>query len=186
MIYVTSDLHLCHDKEFLYQPRGFDNVWDMNEAILENWNNLVEPEDDIYVLGDLMLKDSENGIKLIRQLKGNIHVVLGNHDTDKKIKLYNNCWNIVEIEYAMRLKYHKYHFFLTHYPCLTGNFDKEKPLKRRTINLCGHNHTQDCFSQWTEHPIFHVEMDTNNCTPWLLDDIIEMAEEREKARFYQQ
>jgi hypothetical protein len=29
-------------------------------------------------------------------------------------------------------------------------------------------------------------MDTNNCTPWLLDDIIEMAEEREKARFYQQ
>ena len=32
-IWFTSDLHFCHDRDFIYGPRGFKSVQEMNEAI---------------------------------------------------------------------------------------------------------------------------------------------------------
>ena len=64
-IYLTSDLHFCHNREFLYKPRGFDSVWDMNKVIVESWNKVVGADDDVYVLGDLMLNDNDEGARLI-------------------------------------------------------------------------------------------------------------------------
>ena len=80
-IYLSSDLHFFHDKDFIYKPRGFENILDMNETILKNWNNTVSEEDEVYLLGDLMLGDNNKGIELIKQLNGKIHVILGNHDS---------------------------------------------------------------------------------------------------------
>ena len=177
-IWLTSDYHFCHQKEFLYQPRGFNNVWEMNSAIVTLHNELVQPEDDVYVLGDLMLNDNEQGLKCIKQLKGNLHIVIGNHDTEERIKLYNECHNVVEVEYAYRLKYKKYHFFLTHYPTLCSNWGDGKGLKQKTINICGHTHTKDPFIDWSKGVIFHCEMDTNYCNPWLLDNIIKKLKEK--------
>ena len=75
-IWFTSDLHLGHDREFIYKPRGFNSVYEMNEAIIANWNKVVQPEDDIYLLGDVMLGNNEAGIKLLKNLKGSIHIIL--------------------------------------------------------------------------------------------------------------
>ena len=54
MIYFTSDCHFSHDKEFLWGPRGFKNQWEMNEKIIENWNAIIQPDDDVYILGDIV------------------------------------------------------------------------------------------------------------------------------------
>ena len=43
-IYFTSDLHIGHDKDFLYKPRGFNNVWDMDNAIIENITHTLTHE----------------------------------------------------------------------------------------------------------------------------------------------
>ena len=37
-IFIVSDLHLGHSKDFIYGARGFENVEDMNEAIIRKWN----------------------------------------------------------------------------------------------------------------------------------------------------
>ena len=37
-IFITSDLHFNHDKDFIWKERGFSNVNEMNEAIVKNWN----------------------------------------------------------------------------------------------------------------------------------------------------
>lgn len=145
----------------------------MNEAIIKNHNAIVQPDDEVFCLGDCILSDTEAGIKCIKQLKGNIHIICGNHDSAARRELYDNCYNIVEICDAKFLNYKKYHFFLSHFPCLCGNYDMDKPLKTRLVNLCGHSHTKDHFADWDKGLIYHVEMDTNNCTPILLDDIIE-------------
>ena len=68
-IWLTSDLHFGHDREFIWGPRGFKNVHEMNEAIIKNWNTAVAPEDEVYVLGDLMLNDNEHGMECLRRLK---------------------------------------------------------------------------------------------------------------------
>ena len=172
-IWITSDLHLGHQKNFLWSPRGFQSIKEHDETIIENWEDLVGWTDDVYILGDLMLNDNENGIKIIKNLPGNLHIILGNHDTDARIELYRSCWNVKEVTYAKPLKYNGYHFFLTHYPTLTSNLDDDKSLKKRTINLCGHSHVLDPFADWDKGIIYHVELDAHQNKPILIDDIIE-------------
>ena len=48
-IWVTSDWHFCHNRQFVYVPRGFSSIQEMNEAILTNHNNIVDANDDVYV-----------------------------------------------------------------------------------------------------------------------------------------
>ena len=79
MIWITSDLHLQHDKSFIYEARGFNSIQEHDEAIIKNWNKLVEDYDVVYILGDLIMGESEQGIELLRQLNGSLRVILGNH-----------------------------------------------------------------------------------------------------------
>lgn len=177
-IYLTSDLHLMHQRPFLYEPRGFSSVYEMNDAIVNNWNSIINMEDHVYVLGDLMLNDNEGGLRLLKQLKGHIHIVRGNHDSNSRMGLYSTCYNVVEITEGQFLNYKNYHFYLSHYPCICSNWDYDKPLKARCISLCGHSHVKDPFADWDKGLIYHVELDTNNCYPWLIDNIIENIKEK--------
>ena len=74
-IFVVSDLHLGHSKDFIYGARGFENVEDMNEAIIRKWNEVVDEEDDVYVLGDLVMGPEAN-LQMLRRLKGRLHITL--------------------------------------------------------------------------------------------------------------
>lgn len=172
-IWLVSDTHFGHDRSFIYEPRGFKNIYEHDKQIIDNWNNIVQPGSDVYHLGDVMLGDNEYGLSCIKQLKGNIHIIRGNHCTDTRMELYKTCSNVVEVCEGKFLRYGKYHFYLSHFPCLTSNMDEDKPLKARTISLCGHSHTKNKFCDMDKGLIFHVELDTNNNKPWLLDDIIE-------------
>ena len=173
MIYITSDLHLCHNKTWIYYERGFQSVEEMNETIVNNWNSMITNEDDVYILGDLMLEDNDRGMELLRSLNGKLHIILGNHDTPARQELYKELSNVVEMCYATVLKYKHYNFYLSHYPTLCANFDTDKPLKARVINLCGHTHTKDRFADMDKGLIYHCEMDAHNCNPILLDIIIQ-------------
>lgn len=176
-IFVTSDWHFLHNKSFVYEPRGFSSVEEMNEAIITQHNAIVSPEDTVYCLGDCGLggSDSLGEVKCyIEALNGNFIIVTGNHDTDRRIDMYETCKNVQEVYmHATTLRYRKYTFYLSHYPTLTGNADGDKPLRARVINLCGHSHASDRWADWDKGLIYHCEMDAHDCKPILLDDIIE-------------
>lgn len=150
----------------------------MSEAIVKNHNEVVGPEDDVYMLGDAMLNDNDAGIKYLKQLKGKIHIICGNHDTAARLEAYNNCWNVVEVCAAKMMKIKGYHFFLSHYPALTANYDDDKPLKTKVISLCGHVHTQDKWHDWDKGIIYHCEMDAHNCYPVEINTIIQDIKEK--------
>lgn len=170
-IFLTSDLHMGHDREFVWKVRGYDSVQEMNLAQVQKWNETVEEDDDVYALGDLMLGDSNN-IEFIKQLKGKIHIVLGNHDTANREKMYRELPNVVEVaEVGIRLKYRKYHFIMTHYPMITGNLEKES-LHQMSLNLYGHTHQTSNF--YNDMPyMYHVGVDSHNGYPVDIDDIID-------------
>ena len=172
-IWLVSDTHFGHDKSFIYEPRGFKTIWEHDKTIIENWNNLVDIDDDIYHLGDVMLGDNDYGLSCLKQLKGRIHIIRGNHCTDTRMGLYRTCWNVVEVCEGKFLRYEKYHFYLSHYPCLTSNNDADKPLKVRTISLCGHSHATNKFCDMDKGLIYHCELDAHDNKPILLDDVIE-------------
>lgn len=173
-IFITSDLHFGHQKEFLWGPRGFNSSEEHDEIIIQNWNSIVSPEDTVWVLGDLMLGDTQQGIKKLNQLNGHINIIIGNHDTTNRIQQYVNIKpTILVYGLAYILKYKKYRFYLSHYPTLTSNYDINKPLKQRVINLCGHSHISDKFGDMDKGLIYHCELDAHNNYPVLLDYIID-------------
>lgn len=185
MIFLTSDLHLGHDKDFIVQARGFKTVEEMNAEIIRRWNERVFPDDDVYVLGDLTLGDIEEGIRLIAKLNGYLHIMRGNHDTDKKVERYLELPNVVEVKYAEVLKYGKAVFWMSHYPTITANYDDDKPWVKHLVCLFGHTHQTDPFyyldkgdyyagQHATPNPyMYNVGMDAHNCTPITIDEIID-------------
>lgn len=180
MIWITSDWHFGHNKEFLWGPRGFKNEYEMGEALVKNYNALVDADDDVYCLGDLMLSNNDEGLMRIKSLKGRIHVIRGNHDSDARMELYSNCYNIVEICEAKYLRYGKYHFYLSHYPTLTANYDDDKPLKTKMVSLCGHTHTPDKWHDWDKGLIYHCEVDSHGNKPVSIEQIISDIKEKVK------
>ena len=67
-IYLTSDWHFGHQREFIWGARNYSSVEEMNEDQIDKVNSLVKPEDDLYVLGDLMLGDTDKGMECIKRL----------------------------------------------------------------------------------------------------------------------
>ena len=76
MIYFTSDLHLNHDKEFIYKERGFSSVEEMNTAIINNINETLTEGDELFILGDLMLGDNAVGIELLKAIQSPVSIIL--------------------------------------------------------------------------------------------------------------
>ena len=171
MILFTSDMHLGHDKDFVTKARGFQTVEEMNAEIIRRWNERVYPDDDVYVLGDLTLGDVEEGIRLIAKLNGYLHIMRGNHDTDKKVERYLELPNVVSVQYADVLKYGKAVFWMGHYPTITANYDDDKPWAKHVVCLFGHTHQEQPF--YNDNPyMYNVGMDAHNCTPITIDEII--------------
>ncbi len=171
-IFVTSDMHFGHDKEVLYKSRSFESIQEHDEAVIERWNAVVDKNDDVYILGDLFLYDKDHGKSCIERLNGKLHVMLGNHDTSVRKQMYvEEIDSIVEVQYATVIKYRKCHFYLSHYPTMTANSDADT-IHNSLIDLYGHTHQKDKF--FHDFPfMYHVGLDAHNCTPVLLDDVIE-------------
>ena len=57
MKYYISDLHFGHKNVLKFDNRPFDSVEEMNQTILDNWNNTIKNNDDVYLLGDIFWKN---------------------------------------------------------------------------------------------------------------------------------
>lgn len=89
-IWFASDYHFLHANVIKYDNRPFEDVLEMNEVLIDNWNELVDDKDIVFYLGDLSFERNGNETKkIVDQLKGKIHYILGNHDDEKKIAKLN-------------------------------------------------------------------------------------------------
>lgn len=178
-IFFTSDTHFSHNKSFLYEPRGFKSAEEMNEAIVERWNKVVKQNDVVYHLGDTMLNDNEKGIECFKRLNGRIFIIYGNHDTFNRVDaLFDACrYKLEGGWWAFVIKHGKQSIYLSHYPTLTSNFD-QKHFSQHVINLHGHTHQQTNWLDPTNPFMYHVGVDSHNCTPVHIDEIMSDIRQR--------
>lgn len=88
-IWFTSDTHYGHRNIIEFCDRPFTDLEDMHEKMIANYNKLVQPGDDVYILGDFAFYDSVN---IFRRLNGNKHLILGNHDKPNMVRGVPWCW----------------------------------------------------------------------------------------------
>ena len=82
-VWFTADLHLGHENIIRYCDRPFGSVDEMDRALIERWNEVVEPTDEVWVLGDVALGPIAQTLPLVGELHGRKLLLSGNHD---------RCW----------------------------------------------------------------------------------------------
>lgn len=78
-LFFSSDQHFFHFNIISYSARPFTTVEEMNQALIDNHNSIVSPNDEIIHLGDF----SMNSIYvkgILDQLNGTHILIPGNHD----------------------------------------------------------------------------------------------------------
>lgn len=78
--WFTADTHFGHENVIRYCNRPFASASEMDERLIENWNQAVGPDDIIYHLGDFTLAGKKMARKYFQRLNGKIQVVPGGHD----------------------------------------------------------------------------------------------------------
>lgn len=80
MFYFTSDLHLGHRNILRLCNRPFSSIEEMDEVLMDNWNQKVHRDDTVYIMGDLMFRNEKPAEWYLDRLKGKKHLFVGNHD----------------------------------------------------------------------------------------------------------
>lgn len=75
MIYFTADLHFYHDNIIKHTNRPFRDYTEMNETLVKNWNRLVKPQDEIYILGDVTMKGPAFATEMLSRLTGRKYLI---------------------------------------------------------------------------------------------------------------
>lgn len=137
MVYYIADMHFWHENVLGFDNRPFSALEEMHETLVQNWNARVAEDDTVYVLGDAFWKNEEKSIRLMRQLRGQKHLIRGNHDRVKgNLRLY---WQSIE-PYA-ELTDEKRLVVLSHYP-----IPFYKSQHSGAVMLYGHVHNS---REWT-------------------------------------
>ena len=167
-VWLMSDLHIGHNQPFIYEKRGFKTIEEHNEALIRNIKQCVGEDDEFFILGDLTLGDLDAAAAYLRQIPGHVHVILGNHDTELRIEFYQSLgW---DVQFATRIRWKKYSFYLSHYPTICANEGEDK-LSLATINIYGHTH-QDWNWRPEEPFSYCVCPEANANFPEEISDII--------------
>ena len=131
-IWFTADTHFGHAGAISLYRRPFATVADMNAAMVARWNETVEPDDDVWHLGDFALRVSTaQTAALLRSLNGRKHLVAGNNDPPEVVCLpeWSSTHPYVEMVVNDR------RLVLCHYAFRTWN-----GMARGALNLHGHSH----------------------------------------------
>jgi calcineurin-like phosphoesterase family protein len=133
--FFIADLHLGHERLITgwnndgQGPRKqFLDAEAMGRHIIARWNAAVTPEDRVYVLGDIALK--EPALKLLDEMHGQKRAVLGNHD-HSRAGIYTRHFARI---YGAKVM--PGGFVLTHIPIHPNSLDR----KSMQVNIHGHLH----------------------------------------------
>lgn len=152
--FYTSDLHIFHKNVTKqgtnFDSRNFNNLDEMHEIILNNWNSTVTNGDRVFILGDMCWKHNDESIALVSQLKGIKTLILGNHDNVSDLRYRNLFYEIIPYkEITDNVKGKNYGVVLSHYPIMFWNKmrqinnDGSPRYKNYNILLYGHTHNSN-------------------------------------------
>lgn len=135
--FFISDTHLFHANMLKFVDgkghrirKQFQNLEDMHETIIKNWNEVVKPQDYVYHLGDVTFQYHSSFNNVMSRLNGQKRLHIGNHD-----KIWNP--NLMRwFDKAMLWHGFKEHNFTTsHFPLRLDGL--------RDGKFCVHGHTHD-------------------------------------------
>lgn len=161
-IFITSDTHFDHENIIRLCERPFAGKDEMNETIVERWNAVIGPRDEVWHLGDFAFKGEHQ--KFFDRLNGHKHLILGNHDDPKDLSV---GWE--SVSWYRYLRHDGHRFVLFHYPILEWD-----GFYKGVIHLHGHQHNRDSAKR-AERRV-DVGVDANDFRPWAIEELVHYAQ----------
>lgn len=144
-IWLISDTHFNHvniaGDAWGDMGRNFDSVQEMNELMIQRWNEVVRPGDIVYHLGDVTFGD-KNWMNIHwPRLMGSKRLIVGNHDDIpwlskggwfKKVQMWRD--------------FGEHNILLTHVPLHESSLIRSQrmadgtKIRRTRLNVHGHIH----------------------------------------------
>ena len=162
MIFYVADTHFSYEP--LVESRGFASAVQMNEALIENWNNAVSEEDTVYLVGDIGYNGGYVPCGILARLKGRKHLIRGNHDTcyeDAQLlyRYFETVTDFLEIDDGDT------HILLSHYPLLYNKLG---------YMIHGHLHNGSQFYDILKNlpRMLNCGVDLNGMKPVTLEELV--------------
>ena len=166
--WFTSDTHFGHANIIKYTNRPFSSVEEMNNILIQNWNQAVRPNDTVYHLGDFAF-GRKNIINIAPVLNGNVTLILGNHDGRNRedYKALQNAFNnrienYLKVPGLADIK----SIILFHYPIYEWD-----GIHKGNGHLFGHVHTKPGTIRRGRS--FDIGVDANGFQPLSLEEVVE-------------
>lgn len=176
--FFISDTHHGHKGvcEFLNNDgskmRPWDDVEEMDEALVKNWNSVVRPKDKVYHLGDVVI--NRKALPILARLYGEKVLVKGNHDI-YPLKEYTPYFKDIRGSHKID------NLILTHIPIHPNSL-----ARWANGNIHGHLHSNsvmlppfDAKGNCAEDPRYLcVSVEQINYTPIALEEVKKIMEAR--------
>lgn len=176
-IFFTSDTHFGSKRTLQLSKRPFKTVEEMDNSIINNWNNIINKDDIIYHLGDFGNYD------IVKQLNGKIILIIGNYEEkdiqniykrkdDFKAVMKNRGFHNVEFPifskwFSVQDEVYKSKYinlYMVHEPLHI----KDQLIYDNSFNLFGHIHEKQMVKKYG----LNVGIDSHNFYPIDLSTIL--------------
>lgn len=169
MIYFTADTHFGHANIVKMCQRPYPDVDAMNEAMIAAWNERVQGNDTVYIIGDMFFRcaDPES---ILKRLKGKKRLIVGNHDGSWMEKVDLSRY-FLSVDNFLETSDGVHGLSLCHYPMLTWKHAK------RSYMIHGHIHADTSADFWPliqcrDH-VLNDGVDLNGYRPVTFDELVE-------------
>ena len=78
--FFIADTHFGHENALAFDNRPFRTIEEHDKALIENWNNAVSRNDEVFILGDISWHNATRTNEIVSSLNGVKHLIVGNHD----------------------------------------------------------------------------------------------------------
>jgi len=168
--FLVSDTHFSHSGvcrflrgDGVTKLRPWDDVNEMDEAMIKAWNERVGPKDKVYHLGDVVIK--RKALAILSRLNGDKVLIKGNHDIFD-LKDYTPYFRDIRAYHVMN------GMILSHIPV------SSESLGRFGTNIHGHLHdkrvmTRKWFRNVVDVRYHNVCVEQNvDFAPILFEDVV--------------
>lgn len=115
-----ADMHLGNKNVLVRDNRPFASIMEHDMTIMANWNESVDVNDDVYIMGDLSWLSLQDTVSYLNRLKGRKHLIRGNNDQRiSREPDFRACF--AEIRDYKELKIEGKGIVLCHYPLIFYN-----------------------------------------------------------------
>lgn len=153
-VWFTSDLHLGHQRDFIWKARGYASADDHTYSVIQSINAHVEPNDILFMGGDLCLNTNIHKLHEYLELIQcqNFWMLWGNHNNPHEKSIYRlerdkmtprgireiyplKYRNVTFLGHYCEVSINGQFIILFHYPLLSWNH-----LSTGAWALVGHEH----------------------------------------------